>query len=445
MNARVTSQKIALLGPYGYGSLGDAAILEAMLQNVRKQYPDAQISAIALNPKDTELWHKIPAYPMTRMPDRDWRRPDQVKLSRNPVRRFAYWLRYHPNQRLRKLERVLFRLPLELILIKRAFAFLAGFDCLMICGGGQLDDYWGGAWGLPYMILKWSLLAKLRGAQLQFVSVGAGPIDAALSRRFFKFALAQANYRSYRDVESKQYMAGIGFKRNDPVYPDLAHSLKMEIKQAAPSAAVAVYTNGSAGGDQQMAPSLIVGVGPMAYFDPRVWPERDSAVYLSYLNKLTEFVKWLIRHGHTICFFSGDFHFDSLVIEDLINLLDEDKTLSTAGKIIKESIYTVETLLQQLAITDIVIATRFHGVLLSHFMGKPVVALSYHQKIDTLMAAAGQSAYNLSIDTFDVPTLIERFQALAANRENAVAQIVKQKQVYVTALEEQYARIFNPG
>lgn len=443
MTAPFSPKKIGLLGPYGYGSLGDAAILEAMIQNIRKQYPDAQIRAIALNPKDTELWHKIPAYPMTRMPDRDWRRPDQVQLSRNPVRRFAYWLRYHPNQRLRKLERVLFRLPLELILIKRAFAFLADFDALLICGGGQLDDYWGGAWGLPYMILKWSLLAKLRGAQLQFVSVGAGPIDASLSRIFFKCALSLANYRSYRDVESKQYMAGIGFKRNDPVYPDLAHSLQMEIKQAAPPTYVTISTNGLAGENQPVKPHLIVGVGPMAYFDPRVWPERDSAVYLGYLTKLAEFVKWLIRHECRICFFSGDFHFDSLVIEDLINLLDADKSVSTEGKIIKESIYTVETLLQQLAITDIVIATRFHGVLLSHFMGKPVVALSYHQKIDTLMKAAGQSDYNLSIDTFDVPTLIDRFEALIANRENAVALIVKQKQVYMTALEEQYERIFN--
>ena len=58
-------KKFALLGPYGYGSLGDAALLEAMLQNIRKQYPDAQITGIALNPQDTERWHKIPAYPMT--------------------------------------------------------------------------------------------------------------------------------------------------------------------------------------------------------------------------------------------------------------------------------------------------------------------------------------------------------------------------------------------
>jgi polysaccharide pyruvyl transferase WcaK-like protein len=426
-------QKIGLLGPYGYGSLGDAALLDAMIQNIRQRYPDAQIVGIAPNPEDTEKWHKIPAYPVTRMPDRDWRRPDQVTLPRNPIRKFAYWLRYHPNSRLRKLERALFRLPLELILAKRAWSFLKDFDRVIICGGGQLDDYWGGAWSLPYTILKWSILAKLRGAQLQFVSVGAGPIDAPLSKIFFKRALALANYCSYRDAESKIYMEGVGFKRNDPVYPDLAHSLQVSIESLSPASSEEQTGKGT------------VGIGPMAYFDPRVWPERDSSVYMGYVGKLAEFVKWLIRHEYKIRFFPGDFHFDSLVIEDLIHLLHEDKTLCTEGKLIKEPIYTVETLLQQLAATDIVVATRFHGVLLSHFMEKPVVALSYHQKIDTLMAAAGQSAYNLSVASFDVPSLIACFQALEANRENAVAQIRQQKQAYITALNEQYARIFDPA
>ena len=50
-------------------------------------------------------------------------------------------------------------------------------------------------------------------------------------------------------------------------------------------------------------------------------------------------------------------------------------------------------------------------------MEKPVVALSYHQKIDTLMVAAGQAAYNLSVDTFDVPTLINVFKQLEANAQ----------------------------
>jgi len=35
------------------------------------------------------------------------------------------------------------------------------FDILIISGGGQLLDSWGGPWKYPYTILKWVLLAKL--------------------------------------------------------------------------------------------------------------------------------------------------------------------------------------------------------------------------------------------------------------------------------------------
>ena len=51
----------------------------------------------------------------------------------------------------------------------------------------------------------------------------------------------------------------------------------------------------------------MVGIGPMAYFDPRVWPENDSAIYMGYVRKLAEFVTWLIRHEYKVVFFRAIF------------------------------------------------------------------------------------------------------------------------------------------
>ena len=55
-----------------------------------------------------------------------------------------------------------------------------------------------------------------------FVSVGAGPLYGALGRYFVKLALSLADFRSYRDDASMNYLNGIGFPTiSDRVYPDL--------------------------------------------------------------------------------------------------------------------------------------------------------------------------------------------------------------------------------
>ena len=36
-------KKIGLLGPYGYGNLGDAAIQQAMIEHIHRYHPDAKV------------------------------------------------------------------------------------------------------------------------------------------------------------------------------------------------------------------------------------------------------------------------------------------------------------------------------------------------------------------------------------------------------------------
>ena len=97
---------------------------------------------------------------------------------------------------------------------------------LIIPGTGLLTDAYGlSGWG-PYNLFKWSLIAKLRGCEVLFVSVGAGPIYSTLGRYFVKSALSMADFRSYRDDASMAYLKRIGFRTNgDRVYPDLVFSL----------------------------------------------------------------------------------------------------------------------------------------------------------------------------------------------------------------------------
>jgi polysaccharide pyruvyl transferase WcaK-like protein len=411
------AKKIGLMGPFGYGNLGDAAIQEAMIQHIQKYQPEAQIYGFSLNPTDTEDRHGIPSYLITRMPDD----PDSL-LGNLPHR-----IRYHPITKL--LIRIFHRLPIELILAARSFKNFKGFDLLIVSGGGQLDDYWGGAWGHPFTLFKWATIAKLRHTEYVFVSVGAGPIDAALSRFLVRKALALASYRSYRDKGSKTFIKGIGFNNDDdPVYPDLAYSLPVKTTHDRP---------------QPTQTHPIVGIGPMAYFDPRVWPERDSAVYLGYLRKLASFVTWLIRQEYTILFITGESIHDRWAIDDLRAILRDEEGVDSDQQILAPPIETVEDLIGQLSTTDLVVASRLHSVILAHVLHKPVLAISYHEKIDILMAGLEQSDYCLDIDRFDVDTLRERFTELESNRVSLKAQIEKKMQAYRCALDEQYDRLLS--
>ena len=135
-------QKIGLMGPFGYGNLGDAAIQEAMIQHVKQYFPDGDIYGFSLNPQDTEKRHGINSFPISRM---DWGNPQEGE--KGLWKRSMGWLRSHSNPSVRNLERWIQLAPIEFLLIIKAYQSLKGFNYFIVSGGGQLDDYWSsGPW-----------------------------------------------------------------------------------------------------------------------------------------------------------------------------------------------------------------------------------------------------------------------------------------------------------
>jgi polysaccharide pyruvyl transferase WcaK-like protein len=90
-----------------------------------------------------------------------------------------------------------------------------------------------------------------------------------------------------------------------------------------------------------------------------------------------------------------------------------------------------------------VVATRFHNVLLALMLGKPVIALSYHEKLRSLMAGVGAADYSVDAEALDVPVLIERFKRLSEDAESFTSSTKQRTDEYREALDEQYAHMFD--
>src|SRR5262249_61198590 len=99
----------------------------------------------------------------------------------------------------------------NLIFLAQSSTRLKGTDLLIVTGGNQLIDYFGGVWGFPFTLLTWCLLARMRGARVAFLSVGAGPLSSALGGGFWRWSLALADYCSFRDESSRVLGQELGF------------------------------------------------------------------------------------------------------------------------------------------------------------------------------------------------------------------------------------------
>jgi polysaccharide pyruvyl transferase WcaK-like protein len=399
-------KKIFFFGHFGSPNFGNEITLTSMLDRLRRDFPEAELACICTSPETLAVTQKIEAFPIT---------PTLIT-----ARKLRSWL---PGF----LRWLLIGLPSELWRWLDAFKKLRGADLLIIPGTGLLTDSYGLlSWG-PYSLFKWSLISKMRGCKLLFVSVGAGPLYGRFGRFFAKSALSLADFRSFRDHASKDYMESIGFGKNgDRVYPDLVFSLPETM----------LPLNENRGSRRR-----IVGLGLMAYAGRYSVADPRNETYTAYLECLANFVKWLLANNYDIRLLMGDID-DMPVLEDFKSMLKERLRTPDAQRIVDAPIMSVTQLISQLAETDIVVGTRFHNILLALLLNKPVIAISFHHKCASLMSEMGMEGYCHDINDMSADRLIEQFQDLEKNAERLKPVIRQRVEQFRQALDGQYTLIF---
>jgi polysaccharide pyruvyl transferase WcaK-like protein len=315
----------------------------------------------------------------------------------------------------------------ELRQYARAFRELKGTEVLIFPGTGMVTDAAGlFDWG-PYNQFKWTLMAKLRRCRVLFISVGAGPIDRGLGRLLVRATLSMADYRSYRDEASRDYLRKIRFPaQRDRVYPDLVFGLPDSLLPGkyAP-------TRGA---------RRIVGLGLMEYYGKLSTTDPRPETYPAYLAALAEFAAWLLEHDYDIRLLLGDA--DTFVIEEFRSALRAQVGSYDEERVIDQPIRSVQDVVGEIAATDVVVATRFHNVLLAMLLNKPVISISFHHKCSALMRQMRLSEYGHEIHHMDADRLIGQFQMLEENREAVERMIGHRVDEARAALDEQYDLLF---
>jgi len=400
-------KRLYFFGHFGSGNFGNDITLQTVLDNIRQRIPGAQFICICTSPEALAASQKIETIPISR------------EFSAPRKRRAG----------LAGLPRKIFiGIPRELFRWFEAFKTLKGADMFIVPGTGLLTDAYGvQGWG-PYNVFKWSLIARLRDCRVLFLSVGAGPLYSVLGKFFVKSALSLADFRSFRDDASMNWLKAIGFQTNsDRVYPDLVFSL--------PETAIRHAEN-------TQKSRRVVGLGLMVYAGKYSVAQPRDAIYRQYLENLVIFAQWLLNHDYDIRLLVGETN-DRFVLEEFKALLDTAAGGYDKARVIDEPAHSVEQLLPQIAGTDVIVATRFHNVLLSLLFNKPVIAISFHHKCSSLMSEMGLSEYTHDINDMNVDRLIGQFQDVEKNAEQ-LKPFIREKVIQSRkALDEQYSRVFN--
>ena len=390
--------RIGLWGNFGTGNLGNECTLASTIQNVTQYVADAQLLCICSEPEDAGPRHGIEAV--------------RIRMAPTEGRQLPTILR--------KVRRV----AIEIRDFIRAVVVAKELDKLLITGTGILSDAGEGHFGMPYQLFKWSLATKLAGAKVMFLSVGVEEVNSVLAKAFVKGALRLAEYRSYRDCQSRDRMQAIGLSvDNDVVYPDLAFSLS----ESMPSHS-----------RPRTSAKLVVGVGLYSYMGRGAAGEEDLAKYNAYLDIVCSFITWLLVREYDVRIIIGDLMYDDEVRHDVRERLRQTGTVLDSHKYVDEPATSFEDLLEQLTLVDFLVATRFHSVLLALLAGRPVVSISYDAKNDVLMRDMGLGKYCQSLSRLNFDRLVEQFMDLEKNAAQLIPAMQLKAAEFRSKLDEQY-------
>jgi polysaccharide pyruvyl transferase WcaK-like protein len=397
--------RIGLYGLYGVRNLGNEATLAAALAALGTRLPEAEFVLVS-SPPPTDAG--LPALPNIE--------PDQLPLLHRKWPLLPYRWQGPVGAFLQRVTE-----PLRRWRTRRVARAL---DVLLVPGTGIADDFGQGHLETPHHLARWCRVVKEQGGRVAFLSVGAGPVSHPLARRWFGAALRAADYRSYREQSSWQFAREIGVDvSQDPVLPDMVFSLPVPAEFEARAV---------------QWPPRSIGLGVMGYSGWNLTGAPAERTYARYLEKLQWVATQLLEAGYQVRLLIGNRGGDRRPVKDLRLALAGHPA---AAALISAEILTHDDVIREIAATDVVIATRFHNVLKSLRMARPVISIGYARKNDDLMREFGLGDYCHQVEDFDPARVLEQLRTLANSPEAPILPLQQRVTEYRQALASQFEQI----
>ena len=355
-------RSILIAGYYGFGNLGDEAILAALVDGLRRQIGDVEISVVGGSPRSIEDQHEN----VTAV---DWR--DLTGLLESA---------------------------------RRA-------DLLILGGGGIFHDYWEidpktiltpNYGGIAYYS-SIPLLAHLLNKPCQILSVGVGPLRTQEGRDYTRLAFELAQEASVRDRESMGLLASLEVQGLDKIRVSWDPTLLLE-PAPAPQVREFLRGHGLKAHNEYTAVNL-------RYWDfdvdPEIWPQEVARALDNILAETESHILFIPFQA-----------VDRTPYENDLALIREVQ----AGMDIKSRTHIIENIPSPMMMLGIirscnsVIAMRLHAAIFAVSQGVPTISLSYDPKASQWMSQMGLKDFTLTPGDWTAEAIHGVWKRIASQR-----------------------------
>lgn len=328
--------RIGIVGNYGNDNNGDEAILLSLVKQVTATFgiETNQLTIFSNNPQQTSERYGVDSYPL------------YYRKGSAPKTFFETYKQNRP-------------------IVKK-------LDLLIIGGGGILMDLY--RTEAP-LYGSYAMMAKQSKTPYVVYGCGAGPLQTNLGKWFIRNMCKYAQNVSVRDPQSAQLLKSIGVTKQVDVIGDPAFSLR----------------DGQAK-EKSSSPKKI-GVTAVPYYNADYWPEGNEELYNNYITGMAKNLDKLAEGNDVdITFFATKFPQDANVTKDIQQLM----TQSAKTSVMDENLLPSD-ILKVTEQQDIVIGTRLHSLILATCTETPIMAISYHHKVNDFMNLAELDKFSFPI------------------------------------------------